>query len=162
MPRKAEGRFGARVKCPCCHGNGRPHDPRRRQKRSKDIDCAAWSSCRRGDLVTRAHRNPMFTGKEGGGGGGGRRDPSGFILKGEEEENRSVYWCLIYRHEVRPRCDFKNHRKYKCALIQCAGFIRWDRKVKRIPPLRYQVRNKCSSSGLPLCACECARVFLSW
>lgn len=32
MPRREEGRFGARVKCPHCHGNGCPHDPQRLQR----------------------------------------------------------------------------------------------------------------------------------
>ncbi len=30
--RDGGGGFGARVKCPCCHGDGRPCDPRRRQR----------------------------------------------------------------------------------------------------------------------------------
>lgn len=69
--------------------------PQKAAKRSKDVDCGAWSSCRRGDLVTLPRPHPTFAGERRecrawGGGAEGPFRPS--FWKTRTEKKSASFW----------------------------------------------------------------------
>lgn len=65
------GRFGARVKCLCCHGDCLPRDPQRWRRGQRTVAAAHGPAVACATSSLGCSEKPRFEGTGGRGGGGG-------------------------------------------------------------------------------------------